>query len=233
MIKLNALLVVRDGMSPVAFHDHWRTVHGPLAAKIRRARSYVQSHRLPWQPEDLPILPHGGCAQVWFDDLTSARGLLTDPDYTENAAYDEDNFHHMDRMAALQTTAYEAFPGEPMDVNSAAVKLMQFVSRSPDASREQFRLAWLAPADVDGRSGELGLMRHERGAAIAETDDDPDTRPFDGVRELWWPDVWCFMASRVRAGGTWDELVSDPVIDPARSGFLVTSEYRVVWPPTR
>src|SRR4051812_7911188 len=208
MVRLQALLVPHDGMALSGFHAHWRYVHGPLASRIRRALAYVQCHRLPWQPDDLPVLPNGGSAEVWFEDLASADALMDDPDYLDNAAKDEDNFHHMDRMTVLRSSApVVLLDGPPVRQDSTGVKLMQFVRRAPGLSPEDFAGQWTAPAAGDAAAPELRVERHQRAVAIAEHyADDPDPR-FDGVRELWWPDTWSFIAARASAPGAWERLV--------------------------
>jgi uncharacterized protein (TIGR02118 family) len=228
MVRLFALLVPRRDMTPVAFHEHWRYVHGPLAGRIRRAVAYTQSHCLPDQPVDLPIMPYGGAAEVWFESLESANGLMSDPDYTDGAAHDEDNFHYMDQVVALQATQHVVTDGPPILKDTGVVKVMQFVRRADGVAPESFREQWLAGADEDAAGEELRLVRHVRCAAVPESYADGDPQ-FDGVRELFWPDEWSFMAARARAPEAWERLVRGPAIAPG-SGFLVTSEHRVVWP---
>ena len=48
MIRLTAVLKRKPGMSPEAFHAHWRDVHGPLVASTTLGRTvtrYEQHHR--------------------------------------------------------------------------------------------------------------------------------------------------------------------------------------------
>jgi len=232
MVKLFALLIPRDGMSPLDFFAHWRYEHGPLAGRIRRATSYVQCHRLPLQPEDLPILPHGGTAEVAFPSLESANGLMDDPDYTDHAAHDEDNFHHMDRMTALQCTEHLVLAAPaPVRRDTGGVKVMQFVHRPDGVSPEDFRAAWLADAEDEvALLEELRATRSSRWAQVPEAYDDGGDVRFDGVRELWWPDQWAFEVNRARRPEAWARLIAGPAVDGARSGFLVTTENRVTWP---
>ena len=230
-IKLFALLVPRDGMSSLDFFAHWRYVHGPLAGRIRRAVSYVQSHRLPLQPADLPVLPHGGTAEVEFTDLESAAGLLDDPDYTTGAAHDEDNFHHMDRMTALQTTGHVVLAGPPIRRDTGGIKVMQFVRRSDECSPDEFRAAWLTEiAGEDAALSALRCTRAHRWAQVPADDEAAGGRRFDGVRELWWPDQWAFDVARAHEPQAWAQIARSPVIKPGASGFLATVENRVVWP---
>ncbi|MGB8876119.1 MAG: EthD domain-containing protein [Solirubrobacteraceae bacterium] len=229
-VKLFALLVPRDGMSTLDFYAHWRYVHGPLAGRIRRAVSYVQCHRLPLQPAELPVLPHGGTAEVEFVDMESANGLLEDPDYTTGAAHDEDNFHHMDRMTALQTTGHVVLAGPPIRQDTGGIKVLQFVRRSAGSSLEQFRDAWLSPAEGETEPLEaLRCLRSRRWAQVPAPDGAEPQR-FDGVREMWWPDQWSFDIAREREAAAWCAATQGPGIDGAASGFLATVENRVVWP---
>jgi hypothetical protein len=230
-IKLFALLVPRDGMSSLEFHAHWRYTHGPLAGRIRRAVSYVQSHRLPLQPADLPILPHGGTAEVEFVDLDSAAGLLDDPDYTTGAAHDEDNFHHMDRMTALQTTGHIPLAGPPLRSDTGGIKVMQFVRRPGGIGADEFRAAWLGKlAGELAALNTLRCVRAHRWAQVPDDDDAEGARRFDGVRELWWPDQWSFDIARAHEPEAWEEITRGPGVEPRASGFLATVENRVVWP---
>jgi uncharacterized protein (TIGR02118 family) len=228
MVRLFALLVPRRGMTPVDFHAHWRYVHGPLAGRIRRAIAYTQSHRLPVQPADLPILPYGGAAEVWFESLESANALMTDPDYTDGAAHDEDNFHHMDQVVAIQATQHVVTDGPPIGKDTGVVKVMQFVRRADGVEPDEFRARWLQDADSDAAGEDLRVLRHVRAAAVPESYAD-GSPAFDGVRELFWPDEWSFLHARAGAPEAWERLTGGPAIAPD-SGFLVTSEYRVVWP---
>ncbi len=228
MVHLFALLVPRDGMTPLAFHHHWRYAHGPLAGRIRQAHAYQQSHRLPMQPTDLPILPHGGTAEVWFKDFPASMSLGDDPDYADHAAHDEDNFHHMDRMEALHCTEHVVLAGPPIRKDTGGVKVMQFVRRAPGLSPDEFRSAWLGGGETEELTA-LRATRCVRGAQVPEkyTGDDPR---FDGLLELWWPDQWAFEANRALEPEAWTALISPSSIDPAGTGFLVTSEHRQTWP---
>jgi hypothetical protein len=226
-VKLFALLVPRDGMSMLDFYAHWRYTHGPLAGRIRRATSYVQCHRLPLQPADLPVLPHGGTAEVEFVDMETANGLMTDPDYTTGAAHDEDNFHHMDRMTALHTTCGVVLEGPAIHRDTGGIKVMQFVRRAPGLAAPAFRDAWLQETGEEAAAlGVLHCVRARRWAQIPEVGE----AGFDGVRELWWPDQWSFDIARAREPEAWQAVVGGPAIDAGVSGFLATVENRVVWP---
>jgi len=242
MVKMFALLVPRDGLSAVAFHRHWREVHGPLVARVRRIDSYVQHHRTPWQPDDLPVLPHGGTAEVSFADAGVAAGLAADPEYLAGAFHDEDSFHHMDRLTAFLAQEHVALAGPPVGREDGGIKVMQFVRRAPGLAPAPFAAAWGSP---DGEEADalaaLGVVRSSRWAQLAQAGQEPvdalragreaaGPPSYDGVRELWWPDEWSFAAARLRAPDAWARLVGGPALDPGVSGYLVTRPHRVVWP---
>src|SRR3546814_6485519 len=45
-IRMMAVFARRVGMTPQAFHDHWRYPHGSLGQGIRIIKRYVQSHQV-------------------------------------------------------------------------------------------------------------------------------------------------------------------------------------------
>lgn len=229
MVKLYALLVPREGMDAVAFHEHWIHTHGPLAGKIRNLISYSQAHQLPGMPDDLRLEPFGGCAQIVWEDLEQANTLMTDPDYTENAAHDEDNFHYMERMGVLRGTPRALLEGPTIRRDTASVMLVQVVKRRAGTDPAEFRESWLADDPADALAPELRAFRHVRAAAVAEDYTDEGEPGFDGARELHFADIWTLLAARARTE-EWERLLAGPDHDPDSGGLLATVETRVSWP---
>lgn len=227
MVKLIALLVKRDGLTDVEFHRHWRYNHGPLAAMITSMEAYCQCHLVPRPPADLPIADtYGGTAEVWWEDMDAAARLATDPEYTENAEPDEPRFIDMDRMIFM-TVKEQPVRGERAAKSEGGVKVIHLVTRGegmdPDEFRERFE-----GADESGAAAELNVDRFVRTCCVPEA---YSVKPpaFDATREMWWPDEWAFAAARENAPDAWRSLTDDPIIDQARSPFLVTIENRVTW----
>ena len=81
----------KPGMSIKEFHDYWRYVHGPIAAKIPVIKRYVQSHTLmrEYEKEEPPACD--GVAETWFDDTAAMRQGATMPEYGATRG-DEKNF---------------------------------------------------------------------------------------------------------------------------------------------
>jgi uncharacterized protein (TIGR02118 family) len=102
MVKLVEFVQRKPGMSIEAAQEYWRTVHGPLAAKIPTMRRYVQCHtRLSaYRGGRQPVFD--GVAQVWFDDTDAMRQSEKTPEYAAVRA-DEPNFADVDRLSFIIT----------------------------------------------------------------------------------------------------------------------------------
>jgi len=70
MVKLVEFVTRKPGVGVEAFRDYWRTVHGPLAAKLPDMRRYVQCHPLlsAYRGGRQPL--YDGVVDVWFDRPT-------------------------------------------------------------------------------------------------------------------------------------------------------------------
>jgi len=101
MVKCFALLTKKTGTSDEHFHNHWRTTHAELALRIKTLRRYVQSHRIPEVSASFRLAPFHGAAEVWYDDLATAVGMRTNPQYLEGAYLDELNFINQSELKWL------------------------------------------------------------------------------------------------------------------------------------
>src|SRR3546814_19353585 len=95
-IRMMAVFARRVGMTPQAFHDHWRYPHGSLGQGIRIIKRYVQSHQVDVDFLDADQNRYEGLAEVWFDSEADAAAFVTVPDYVAYALKDEANFVDMD-----------------------------------------------------------------------------------------------------------------------------------------
>src|SRR3546814_10528130 len=75
-----AVFARRFGMTPQAFHDHWRYPHGSLGQGIRIINRSVQSHQVDVDFLDADQNRYEGIAEVWFDSEADAAAFVTDPD---------------------------------------------------------------------------------------------------------------------------------------------------------
>lgn len=195
MIKGFILLVRREDISEQQFSEHWYTVHGPLALRLKTLRAYVQSHRID---EAIPgfnaCTDYTGIAEIWMRRLEDAQNIPFDPDYIEGLYEDEPNFLVREKTRYLFTEEYsiiEAPHLEPGD--HSLVKSMYLTRRHPDLSVSEFQDHWLnrhAPLVLD-TPGLLGYTQAHVLPASYET----EIPLFDGVAELWWPDLDTFLAA--------------------------------------
>ncbi|MGD2082139.1 MAG: EthD domain-containing protein [Chromatiales bacterium] len=106
MIKLIVAIRRRAGMSPEAFHEHWRSTHARLVrgspAAARYMRRYVQCHTLPESyAQGEPAFD--GTTEIWFDSVADMEAFYSDPDYLENVKPDESRFADMTRTVFFAT----------------------------------------------------------------------------------------------------------------------------------
>lgn len=91
MLKRVTYLWRRQDISIEAFRNHWRTPHGPIAAKFKNLIAYNQNDVVtrPWSFDGAPTAPDG-IVELWFKDGVEAPG--TDPDIVPLLRADEPRF---------------------------------------------------------------------------------------------------------------------------------------------
>lgn len=90
-VKNIEFVTQKAGMPRDDFQRYWRTVHGPLAAKISVIQRYVQSHTCTELYENGGSPAYDGVAITWFNDTGDMRVSATLPEY-EATRDDEANF---------------------------------------------------------------------------------------------------------------------------------------------
>ncbi len=91
MVKLIELVTRKPGMPLTEFHRYWEEIHGPIGAKIKMSKKYVQSHTLMSEYEKKEPPAYDGIAEVWFEDTKAMRLAPATPEYVATIA-DEKNF---------------------------------------------------------------------------------------------------------------------------------------------
>jgi len=98
MIKLIVGIKRKAGMTPEAFHEHWRTTHAELVrtnpASKKYIRKYVQCHTLAAEYAQGEV-SFDGTAELWFDSVEDKDRFFSDPDYLEHVSPDEARFADM------------------------------------------------------------------------------------------------------------------------------------------
>ena len=92
MIKRFVILRRKPEMSIKDFRNYWKTVHGPLIAKIPGLLKYIQYHvRSPAGVND----PIDGIAELWFESEEDQQRAYQTPEY-QAVVEDEPNLFQMD-----------------------------------------------------------------------------------------------------------------------------------------
>lgn len=92
MIKRFVILRRKPGMSVEEFRNYWKTIHGPLIAKIPGLLRYIQYHVRSSSGVADPI---DGIAELWFQSEFDQQKAYKSPEY-QAVVKDEPNLFQMD-----------------------------------------------------------------------------------------------------------------------------------------
>ncbi|MBI3303844.1 MAG: EthD domain-containing protein [Deltaproteobacteria bacterium] len=229
MIKSFALLPKKPGTSDEQFHRHWREVHAPLALRITSLRRYVQSHRLPQQIPNFTAAPYEGVAEVWFDNLETTMRMRDSPEYLEGAFKDEPNFIDVPGLTRLVTRENVVVAGPTFAKDTPTVKGLFLVKRKRGMSVAEFQDYWRTRhAPLVPRTPHL--LRYVQCHVLPEMYE-ADTPPaYDGVAELWWPDLAKFQESWASPELQVEQFNDTRnFVDGKGSAALLVEEVRVIW----
>jgi uncharacterized protein (TIGR02118 family) len=191
MIVRMGLLKRRSGMSPAAFRNHWREVHGPIAARLPGLRRYHQNHIVDTEQRGIDY-PRGpltidGISELWFDDQEAMERAIKS-EAMDALAADEANL--LDNIHVITAEQHLVIP-TPSAV--PLLKRMSTLKRRQDVSPETFRHEWFEVhsllvkrlPQVKGYTQNLVLdRRHGRSGPASR-----EELPIDGIVELWFEDV--------------------------------------------
>jgi hypothetical protein len=238
-VKLFDPFTRATGTTLAAFSNHWTTVHAEIAKGIPQIRHYVQSHRIEGMPAPITTAlgerTCDGSSETWYDSPTEIRTMLSEPGL-EQLMLDEENFMDLaiDRYPTI--TREHPIDAARLDSRAHGVKLLLFVRRAV-ATAAEFRAQW--PRDDDAALGRaVGATRHVACTALDESysflHPNPDVRaeasqPYDGVRELWWPDAEALTRGAGGRPDAWAQLTRPDAVDAQRS-FALFARERVIIP---
>lgn len=229
MIKVFALIPKKPDISNEQFHRHWREVHAPLALRIKTLQRYVQSHRLPQPVSGFSAAPYEGVAEVWFDSVETATGLRTNPDYLSGAYKDEPNFIDTAGLTFLLTRENVVVAGPVFAKDTPAVKGVFLVKRKPGLSVAEFQDYWRTKhAPLVPRTPHL--LRYVQCHVLPETYESDTPPAYDGVAELWWPDLAKFQESWASPELQVEQLNDARNFVGSGSTAFLAEEFRVIWP---
>jgi len=229
MVKGFALLTKKSGISDDQFHSHWRGIHAELALRIKSFRRYVQSHRIPDASASFGPAPYHGAAELWYDDLATAVGMRTNPQYLEGAYLDEPNFIDQPALKWLATTEHVVVAGPPIAKTASLVKGLFLVKRKPGLSVAEFQDYWRNKhAPLVPRTPHL--VRYVQCHVLPETYESEPLPAFDGVAELWWPDLAKFTESWASPEIQVEQLTDTKKFVGDETRVFLAQENRVIWP---
>ena len=229
MVKCFALITKKSGISDEQFHSHWKGIHAEFALRIKSLRRYVQSHRIPDVSVSFGQAPYHGAAEVWYDDLATAVGMRTNPQYLEGAYLDEPNFIDQPALKWLATTENVVVAGPPIAKTTSLVKGLFLVKRKPGLSVAEFQDYWRTKhAPLVPRTPHL--VRYVQCHVLPETYESEYPPAFDGVAELWWPDLAKFKESWASPELQVEQLTDAKKFVGDNTCAFLAQENRVVWP---
>lgn len=85
MVRLTCILRRKAGLTPREFHEHWRTVHGPLIAASQSGRHVLRYEQHPrplsdYSGDDDPGFD--GVTVQWFENMDAYRAHMAEPDFS-------------------------------------------------------------------------------------------------------------------------------------------------------
>ena len=222
MVKVLSLLRRKAAMPVEEFQRYWRTRHPAVVVKLPGVRRYVQSHTLASSyAKGQPV--YDGLAEVWADDTAALRAMTQSP---ENAAVVADEAQFLDRPATtfLLTEERVILEGTP---GPDAVKAVEFLSRRPGSSVDDFRRHWHERhAPILARIP--GLRRAVLSAPRRSAYEGGRTPVHDGVTSLWFDSADALRAAA--SSPDYAAAVADRAgfLAPGQPPFILTREHVIV-----
>lgn len=100
MIKLVAVIRRVEGMDRTEFLRRWQEVLPPMVLRLPGLRGYVQSPAIEFHR----AWPWDGAAELWFDDLESARRALRGPEGLALRDYEATFIGEINTIMTTETT---------------------------------------------------------------------------------------------------------------------------------
>jgi uncharacterized protein (TIGR02118 family) len=96
LIKVSVFLTRRPDLSHEQFSTYWREKHAPLALSLApfksHVRRYIQQRPAEGVPNQLPLAPYNGIAEMWFDNLSDVLKVIGNELFHSVVEKDEENF---------------------------------------------------------------------------------------------------------------------------------------------
>jgi uncharacterized protein (TIGR02118 family) len=167
------------GISVDDFQFHLRAKHGPLVAKGRGLRRYVQSSALT-QGYSKGELLFDAIGEMWFDSVDAYIHYIRSPEFAA-VREDECGFLDRSRTVVMPVDIYVIKDGR---ISDNAAKNIEFVNRRPGVALEPFRSYW---RNVHGPLAATIPMIHryeQNHLALSEYEKNP-APSYDGLAITW------------------------------------------------
>jgi uncharacterized protein (TIGR02118 family) len=219
LLKICEVVYRRPGMSVEDFQAYWRTVHGPIVARIPGIRRYVQCHpRLGgYRHGDLAC---DGVAEIWVDDKNALKAMSETPEFAA-AKRDEPNFVDTDRLVELLTTEVVIKDGAVPENGVKSISLLKF-RQGLDPARGQ--AYW---RDIHGpiAAGIETLRRYVQCPVRLGAYRKSSPPEFDGLPMAWFDSVADMRLSAASEAYARTKADEDNFLEPGRIGTIVTEEH--------
>jgi uncharacterized protein (TIGR02118 family) len=222
MVKVLTFLRRKAGMPVEEFQRYWLTSHPAVVVRLPGVRRYVQSHTLPSAyRKGEPA--YDGIAEVWADDTAALRAMTASP---ANAAVVADEAQFLDRASTGFLITEERIVVDGA-VGAEAVKAVEFLSRRPGASVEEFQRHWQdRHAPILARIG--GLRRCVLSVPRRSAYEAGRLPAHDGVTSLWFDSADALRAAA--SSPDYAAAVADRAgfLAPGQPPFILTQEHIIV-----
>lgn len=226
MIYRSGVFSRRPGLDEAAFRNHWRKVHGPLAAKLPGLGTYRQNHiveRLYDMP-DSPVQQIDGISQLSFDSVAHMERSDASDEY-EACKLDIPKF-----QGGITILVIEPDVLVPHGGGTDGAKLVWVSTLRAGQSPDNVRARWLeanqsAGRDVPGLRGYIQNFVTDRSHPVAAGVPSGDASGAESVSEWWFDDVASARAAAQSEAGQ-RRLHGDPMLAPV--GIFLVEEVQIV-----
>lgn len=116
MVRLTCLLRRKAGLTPAEFHEHWRTVHGPLIVASQSGRHVLRYEQHPRALSDYSgddDTGYDGVTVQWFESMEAYRAHMSEPDFSV-LWQDIERFLDTERLQFIVTEHPHLVMGDPL-----------------------------------------------------------------------------------------------------------------------
>ncbi|MGH7840348.1 MAG: EthD family reductase [Candidatus Binataceae bacterium] len=223
MLHVHYFITRLAKLNDAEFHRYWRETHGPIAARIKQLRRYVQSHRIAAPGIVGSASPYDGEAEVIVDSLEAMAELRESKEYLDGALADERNFIDLKRVEWMVTKDHVIIDGA---TSPNLIKGVWQLTRMAGMPLDEFRQYWL---DVHGGLGKKvpGFRRYVQCHLIDEAYLYATPR-FDGVAQIWFDDQAAMRAAFDTAEGKALAADGAKFLETSMTRNFVAQEHLVV-----